>query len=356
MTKILLADDSLIMHRAVKLCLKKEPFEVITTDNGKDALALILQHRPAVVLADLDMQGMSGAELCKAIREDERLKDTRFILLCGSFEQVDEARLAGIPADARLWKPFEAHVLISLLNSFMKEKHLSSGIRTGADPTEAVIRTNLVERNIEITAPMPLPPLPKSPTRSDDDFAQSLTKETFQEVSPLDEVSPPVLAPKPPEQDFPKVSEEFTSEQLWGDSPQEADSFSNMPDSVISPPSLPVNIALAPEPTESSGMSFSVTADPFDYVDKSAPVEDRVASWLDDKELKTEAPMSSDLMAEEQTGEHIIPQQPQSSAMSADEAQIRRMIQEEIDRAMTRNLKQILEEQLQLVIAEIESV
>lgn len=166
--KVLLADDSVTMHRAVTLALRKEPIELLTCDNGQDALRLALEHRPAVVLADLDMPGLTGVELCKAIRQEPLLRNTKVVLLCGSFDQVDEARLESAEADGRLWKPFEAHVLIALLSALLK-----SPVRESADATGNI-----------------------------DDFARHMTEETFSQerkiIESQQKTTPPTAKTMPP--------------------------------------------------------------------------------------------------------------------------------------------------------------
>lgn len=128
--KIVLADDSVTMHRAVKLGLKKEPFEVICCDNGADAWRIVKIEKPDAVLADLDMPGMTGAELCQKIKADPELKHIPVILVCGSFDQVDEKHLETVPSDARLWKPFETHVLTSLLTKLLSATSETSSAET----------------------------------------------------------------------------------------------------------------------------------------------------------------------------------------------------------------------------------
>ncbi|MBP7843621.1 MAG: response regulator, partial [Proteobacteria bacterium] len=152
--KILLADDSVTMHRAVALGLKKEPFEIIYCDNGQDALRLARQHRPIIVLADLDMPGMTGAELCQAIKNDPDLsRETKVILLCGSFDQIDETKIEHIPADARLWKPFESHVLVSMLHTLLKipPKIPQEATLYQSRPNESTVAINRPSQKIEKT-------------------------------------------------------------------------------------------------------------------------------------------------------------------------------------------------------------
>lgn len=139
--KVLLCDDSATMQRAVKLSLKKQPYELLVCDNGKDGLRLAQENKPVIVLADLDMPGMTGAELCKAIKEDSSLSNTKVVLLCGRFDDVDEKSLEGVPTDGKLWKPFEAQVLIELLRTLATEEPVHNAddatIALESSPSEA---------------------------------------------------------------------------------------------------------------------------------------------------------------------------------------------------------------------------
>gem|GEM_PF-894206 len=135
--KILLADDSVTMHRAVSLALKKESYDLICVDNGKDALRLIYEHRPAIALLDLDMPEKTGIEVAQAIREDSSLSGTQIVLLCGSFDEVNEKDVEKAPVDARLWKPFESHVLLAMLRTLLSAKNKPASRSEASSAIEA---------------------------------------------------------------------------------------------------------------------------------------------------------------------------------------------------------------------------
>jgi len=120
--KILLADDSVTMHRAVSLALKKESYELVCVDNGKDALRLAYELRPQIILLDLDMPEKTGIEVAQEIRSDATLAGTQIVLLCGSFDEINEKDIEKAPVDARLWKPFESHVLLAMLRTLLSAR------------------------------------------------------------------------------------------------------------------------------------------------------------------------------------------------------------------------------------------
>lgn len=189
--KVLLVDDSITMHRAVALSLKKENVELISCDNGQDGLRLVREQRPYIVLADLDMPGMTGIELCQAIKNDPTLaSSTKVVLLCGSFDQVDESHLDRVPADGRLWKPFESHVLVTLIQKLINGEVLEKTEATSPIPQHIAVAPP--PPSLVAAAPdkdLPFDAGEATPT----DFTRDMTQETF-----LGLAEPIVAAPQPP--------------------------------------------------------------------------------------------------------------------------------------------------------------
>jgi CheY-like chemotaxis protein len=182
--KILLADDSVTMHRAVSLALKKESYDLICVDNGKDALRLIYEHRPQIALLDLDMPEKTGIEVAQAIRDDATLSGTQIVLLCGSFDEVNEKDVEKAPVDARLWKPFESHVLLAMLRTLLNAKNTPS-TRTQASESSEPTGPNTSKHK-------DLPPLPKfAPPKSRKDAAiERATEQVAERVGTVQGISP----------------------------------------------------------------------------------------------------------------------------------------------------------------------
>ena len=73
---LLLADDSVVIQKHVGLSFANEDVELVTTDNGDDALARALELRPDLVLADVVMPGKNGYEVCHAIKNHPEIGTT----------------------------------------------------------------------------------------------------------------------------------------------------------------------------------------------------------------------------------------------------------------------------------------
>ena len=116
---LLLADDSVVIQKLVGLSFANEDVEIITTDNGDDAVIRAREIKPDVVLADVVMPGKSGYEVCEAIKQDPDLAHIPVLLLTGTFEAFDEGRAASAGADGQITKPFEAQSLVERVSEVM---------------------------------------------------------------------------------------------------------------------------------------------------------------------------------------------------------------------------------------------
>lgn len=105
--KILIADDDLEILALVRRHLSKLDVEIVEAGDGEEALSLAKSERPDLVVLDVMMPGMSGWEVCRAIREDKDLSHTGVIMLTGIGERLNEMTSPLYGADEYLDKPFD---------------------------------------------------------------------------------------------------------------------------------------------------------------------------------------------------------------------------------------------------------
>jgi CheY-like chemotaxis protein len=129
---LLLADDSITIQKVVGISFANEDIELVTVDNGTDAVSRAREVRPDIVLADVVMPGLTGYEVCEAIKADPELSGTPVLLLTGTFETFDEARAAQAGADGHITKPFEAQALVDCVN-----ERLAAGPSAATAPAAA---------------------------------------------------------------------------------------------------------------------------------------------------------------------------------------------------------------------------
>ena len=99
--------------------LQRNGYEVVTVTRGDDALALTLERRPVLIVLDLEMPGLGGIEVTRALRADPSFAAMPIILLTSHDEpeQVEAGREAG--ANAYIVKPFSPQDLAARVDELL---------------------------------------------------------------------------------------------------------------------------------------------------------------------------------------------------------------------------------------------
>lgn len=115
---VLGVDDSPTIRKLVVMTLQDHYFNVITAEDGLDAMKKIETTIPDLILLDISMPQMSGYEVCTAIRENPKTSHVPVIMLTGKEGNMekDMARQAG--ATAYLTKPFNPDQLLAVVNKY----------------------------------------------------------------------------------------------------------------------------------------------------------------------------------------------------------------------------------------------
>ncbi|HEV2027996.1 MAG TPA: response regulator [Candidatus Dormibacteraeota bacterium] len=103
---VVIADDESSIRLLVHATIESDDFVVMEASNGAEAWALIQQHKPGLVLLDVQMPGRSGLEVLRLIKADPSLKATRVILLTSKAQETDVEVGLMAGADFYLTKPF----------------------------------------------------------------------------------------------------------------------------------------------------------------------------------------------------------------------------------------------------------
>ncbi len=121
--KLLLADDSITIQKVVNLTFADEGIEVISVGDGDSAMRKFDEFMPDLVMADVNMPGLTGYEICRIIKQTEETRHIPVILLVGSFEPFDEAEAENVGADAFLTKPFQSiRQLVNKVTDLLNQK------------------------------------------------------------------------------------------------------------------------------------------------------------------------------------------------------------------------------------------
>jgi len=151
MSVILLADDSPHAQRMGERILSGEGYQVVWVGDGESAALRLPEIDPDVVIADANLPGLSGIELCRYIKSSCR--HVRVILTAGQIEEVDESAARRAGCDAILRKPFEASVMLDTLRPLAVKAQ--QGRKTAT--TAATLRTDDIRAAVEHAVEAELP-------------------------------------------------------------------------------------------------------------------------------------------------------------------------------------------------------
>jgi twitching motility two-component system response regulator PilG len=113
--RILVVDDSATIRRSAETMLAKEGCEVITAENGFEALSKITRHKPDlifVIFVDIMMPRLDGYQTCAIIKNNAEFRDTPVVMLTSKDGLFDMARGRVVGSDQYLTKPFTREELL----------------------------------------------------------------------------------------------------------------------------------------------------------------------------------------------------------------------------------------------------
>lgn len=119
-TKVLIADDEPNIVVSLSFMMKREGYDVVVARDGIEALDAIRRERPALVLLDAMMPGMTGFDVCEAVRADAGVRETRILMLTAKGRETDVARGLGAGADAYVTKPFSTRELVAKVREMLE--------------------------------------------------------------------------------------------------------------------------------------------------------------------------------------------------------------------------------------------
>ncbi|MBC7733912.1 MAG: response regulator [Bacteriovorax sp.] len=118
-TKILIADDEPNILVSLEYLMKREGYTVSVARDGAEAIAAVLQERPALVLLDVMMAKKSGFEVCQEVRANDAVKDTLILMLTAKGRETDVAKGLGLGANAYMTKPFSTRELVQKVREML---------------------------------------------------------------------------------------------------------------------------------------------------------------------------------------------------------------------------------------------
>ncbi len=127
--KILAVDDDKAILTLIRKYFSAKGFAVVVTDNGSEALMLVRESRPDLILVDVDMPGLDGVAVCRVLKKEAATQSIPVVIMSGA-HIGEKDQLAGFSggADDYVVKPFSLPVLGARLEAVLRRYKASAGI------------------------------------------------------------------------------------------------------------------------------------------------------------------------------------------------------------------------------------
>ena len=115
--RVLVIDDSKTIRKSAENLLSKEGYEVVTANDGFEALAKIAQTQPGIIFVDIMMPRLDGYQTCALIKNNADFKSTPVIMLSSKDGLFDRARGRIVGSEQYLTKPFTKDELLGAISN-----------------------------------------------------------------------------------------------------------------------------------------------------------------------------------------------------------------------------------------------
>jgi chemosensory pili system protein ChpA (sensor histidine kinase/response regulator) len=116
---VMIVDDSLTVRKITSRTLTREGFAVITAKDGVDALQLLVDRTPDVILLDIEMPRMDGFEFTKMIKADSKYAHIPIIMITSRTAEKHRNRAKELGVDLYLGKPYQEEDLLKNLREIL---------------------------------------------------------------------------------------------------------------------------------------------------------------------------------------------------------------------------------------------
>ncbi|MBL4607553.1 MAG: Hpt domain-containing protein [Pseudomonadales bacterium] len=116
---VMVVDDSVTVRKITSRLLERNGFQVILAKDGMDAISILQDRTPDVMLLDIEMPRMDGFEVASIVKHEERLKDISIIMITSRTGQKHRERAMSIGVDEYMGKPFQEADLLEHIGKYI---------------------------------------------------------------------------------------------------------------------------------------------------------------------------------------------------------------------------------------------
>ena len=109
--RVLICDDEPYIRESVSYVARGEGYDVLTAEDGEEALRLAREERPDLIFLDLMMPRLNGFQVCRALKKDAATRNIHVIILTARGQEIDRETGKEVGASEYLTKPFSPRKL-----------------------------------------------------------------------------------------------------------------------------------------------------------------------------------------------------------------------------------------------------
>ena len=128
--EILIVDDEPSVVVAIQFLMEQQGYRVMIAERGEDALDLIYQYKPDLVLLDIMLPGIDGYEVCEIVRLNPNFRKVKLIFLTAKGREEEIAKGLALGADAYITKPFSNTELVAKVKDLLEKTNEEAGEQT----------------------------------------------------------------------------------------------------------------------------------------------------------------------------------------------------------------------------------
>ena len=121
-TFVLVVDDSITVRRVTQRLLERNDMRVLTARDGVDAMEVLQENTPDIILLDIEMPRMDGYEVAGQVRNDPRLADIPIIMITSRVGEKHRARAIELGVDDYLGKPYQEAQLLEAIEPLVQRR------------------------------------------------------------------------------------------------------------------------------------------------------------------------------------------------------------------------------------------
>ena len=125
--EILIVDDEPGIVVPVQFLMEQQGYRVMTANRGEDALDLIYQYKPDLVLLDIMLPGIDGYEVCEIVRLNPDYRDVKIVFFTAKGRETEIAKGLALGADTYITKPYSNAELVAKVNELLEETSGEAG-------------------------------------------------------------------------------------------------------------------------------------------------------------------------------------------------------------------------------------